>query len=167
MNGVAEATRGKEKTKFFADAMLGRLATWMRIIGCDVEYERDIDDSALVIKAVTEGRFILTRDKLLIKRRVVRGRALYIESDRVEEQLRQVAKDFGIRPGHFFTRCIRCNAPLDGVEKAKVRRLVPEYVFETQDRFSKCPVCSRIYWAGTHKEHIKGVLARVFGDFRP
>ena len=31
----------------FADMMLGRLATWLRLIGADVAYSNDIDDEAL------------------------------------------------------------------------------------------------------------------------
>jgi uncharacterized protein with PIN domain len=164
MKGFDEAGRGEMSKKFFADAMLGRLATWMRIIGCDVAYERDIEDSVLVIKALTEGRVILTRDRLLTRRRGVRGRTLFIESDRVVEQLRQVIKRFGIKRSRVLTRCIRCNIGLVNAEKEGVRGLVPEYVYESQERFSRCPGCSRIYWAGTHKGHINRVLDRVFGD---
>ncbi|MCI4626948.1 MAG: Mut7-C RNAse domain-containing protein [Candidatus Magnetoovum sp. WYHC-5] len=34
--------------KFAADAMLGRLTRWLRILGYDTFYERDINDSHLV-----------------------------------------------------------------------------------------------------------------------
>src|SRR3972149_3250908 len=119
--------------------MLGRLATWMRIIGGGVEYERDIDDAALVIRALTEGRVILTRDRLLTRRRGGRGRTVFIESDRLFDQLRQAVMAFGISRKQLFTRCIRCNTVLKSVEKAEVEGLVPEYVYQTQGRFSRCP----------------------------
>ena len=144
--------------------MLGRLATWMRILGCDVEYERDIPDSALVIRALAEGRVILTRDKLLMKRRSVQARSLFIESDRIGEQLRQVVRRFAITRAGLLTRCVRCNAELEGVKREAVEGLVPGYVYETQERFSRCPECTRIYWAGTHKEHILEGLSGVFKE---
>lgn len=153
------ATRGE--MKFYADAMLGRLATWMRILGFDVAYTRDIDDRELVVRSLVEGRIVLTRDKLLAKRRSVRGRCLIIKSDHVREQLRQVVDAFGLRAEGLLGRCVRCNVPLVGVSKETIKDEVPLYVFETQKRFKRCPGCRRVYWAGTHSVHIKKELSRI------
>lgn len=147
--------------KFFADAMLGRLATWLRIIGCDVVYDREIDDAELVERAEREGRIILTRDTLLLKRRKARGRSFFVEGDHFEEQLGHVAVRFGLGLKGFLTRCVRCNTLLEGVEKESVKGLVPPYVFETQEKFSRCPHCSRIYWAGTHKQKMLEKLSSI------
>ena len=57
------------ETKFIADAMLGKLARWMRVLGCDVEYFPSIGDRELVELAARSGRLILTRDTLLVRRR--------------------------------------------------------------------------------------------------
>ncbi|MFQ5442134.1 MAG: Mut7-C RNAse domain-containing protein [Thermodesulfobacteriota bacterium] len=147
--------------KFFADAMLGRLATWLRILGFDVAYERKIDDKELVERAQKEDRIILTRDTLLVKRRGARGRSFFVEGDRFEVQLRQVAERFAIDNKSVLTRCVRCNTLLERVEKESVRDLVPPYVYKTQEEFSRCPRCARIYWAGTHRERMLEKLSAL------
>ena len=39
------------QTRFFADAQLGRLARYLRLLGFDTEYVSGIDDAALVARA--------------------------------------------------------------------------------------------------------------------
>lgn len=56
--------------------MLGRLAKWMRILGCDVGYFPNMEDGALVERALEEGRIIIASDTLLVKRRKARGNSL-------------------------------------------------------------------------------------------
>jgi hypothetical protein len=140
--------------KFFVDAMLGRLATWMRVLGLDVLYESEIEDSVLEARARVETRLILTRDTHLVKRRGVRDRCFFIESDHVEAQLRQVVERFRVTGSRILTRCIRCNTILKDVDRVSVKELVPTYVYDTEDRFSTCPDCGRVYWSGTHKAEI-------------
>lgn len=150
--------------KFIADAMVGRLATWMRIMGFDVAYQADIADPVLVARAAREGRVILTRDTLLMKRKRVRGRAFFIESDRVRDQLRQVVERFGFDPELVLTRCVRCNRPLEPVEKNEVKGRVPEYVLRTQEEFLECPGCGRVYWGGTHRERMLEEISALAGE---
>ena len=56
--------------RFIADVMLGRLATWLRLLGCDVEYFRDIPDEDLVEQHPVRAR---DRDVELTRRRKARG----------------------------------------------------------------------------------------------
>lgn len=154
-----------EDLRFIADAMLGKLARWMRTIGYDVEYERDMDDSVLVQRAIEQNRIILTRDTLLIKRRDVAGRYFFIESNEIGEQLRQVLERFKPDKGRFLMRCLRCNVELNDIEKAEVRDKVPPYVYFSQNDFSVCPMCGRIYWAGTHRERMIEDLEKLMAEF--
>lgn len=151
------------ETRFFADAMLGKLARWMRTLGYDVLYETGIDDTELLLKAAEEGRIVLTRDTLLMKRRLAKGRAVFIESGDLSGQLRQVAEMFPIEKDKLLTRCLRCNALLSRVAKEAVKEKVPSYVFSTQNEFSICPACNRVYWGATHRERMLEELKRLLG----
>ena len=134
--------------KLLADGMLGRLAKWLRILGFDTLYDPALDDHALLRLARAEGRILLTCDRELAHRRG--APSLLVESTDLESQLRQVVRDLHLNPDAAFSRCPVCNAPLREVEKSQVAGRVPPYVFRTQERFSLCPQCGRIYWRGTH-----------------
>jgi uncharacterized protein with PIN domain len=151
--------------RFLADAMLGKLAKWLRILGCDVAYDPDISDREIAERGRREGRVILTRDTLLIRRRGVRENHFLVHGDSYRDQLRQVVEQFAIDPeGGLFTRCVRCNEPLAEVDKLQVAGKVPPYVYETQESFGSCARCGRIYWKATHwkemKRHRKEMLCR-------
>lgn len=161
---TAASTVFTVKMKFIADSMLGRLARWMRILGCDVEYYPRIEDSDLVDRAFREGRLILTRDTLLIKRRKAKGNSFLVEGNSYKDQLRQVVRHFSIDPHkNFLTRCIECNLPLGDMEKEDIKGSVPEYVYQTQDVFRTCPHCYKIYWPATHREEMFENLKKILG----
>ena len=148
--------------RFAADAMLGRLATWLRLLGYDTFYEPHIDDQVLVERAQAEGRIILTRDVQLTKRRGVR--TLLVESDNVWEQLRQVVQTFSLARRPEGSRCPRCNLALVPLDKEKAAGRVPEYVWQTQETFHECPACRRVFWRGTHIAHMEARLSEVFDE---
>lgn len=150
------------ETRFVADAMLGKLARWMRVLGCDVEYFPSIGDRELVELAASSGRLILTRDTLLVRRRGARSNHFFVEGDDCRSQLRQVVERFAIDPfAHFLTRCLECNAQLAVIGKSAVRKRVPAYIYETQTEFRICPICGRIYWQGTHRHGMAREIAQL------
>ncbi len=134
--------------KFLADNMLGRLATWLRLLGYDTAYMAEAADRELARLARAEDRILLTRDVELSRRRGVRH--LLIESDKVEQQLKQVFHALGLSTRQAFSRCAECNLRLNQMTKEEARGEVPPYVFQTQERFLRCPHCQRVYWRGTH-----------------
>jgi len=139
--------------RFIADAMLGKLARWLRILGCDVEYFPFIWDDELLARAGRTGRMILTRDTLLVRRREARANHFFVKGDHFRDQFRQVVEHFAIKPsGNFLTRCLECNALLAEIGKNAVRDKVPQYVYATQSDFRVCPACDRLYWKGTHRD---------------
>lgn len=146
-----------KKSGFIADAMLGRLARWMRFLGYDVQYYRDIDDRALVRLARSEGRILLTRDRELTKRFTVEH--LLIESEDVKEQLREVVALFPVETS--VRRCMHCNIPLEDINREIVQGLVPEYVYLHHRRFQRCNRCGRIYWEGSHTYNIGKLLQEL------
>ncbi len=148
--------------RLFADAMLGGLARWLRVLDLDVAYDPRIDDPELVDLAVAEGRTILTRDRKLTERRLARNHLL-IASGKVEEQVRQVLEAFGVRPDplRLLHRCLVCNLSMEPIEADQARSRVPPFVARTQNVFRICPGCERIYWHGTHAARMAGKLEKM------
>jgi uncharacterized protein with PIN domain len=151
--------RFEGEPRYFADAMLGSLARWLRAAGLDVLYEADIEDAELVERAAAEGRTILTRDRRLVERRLARDHLL-IASDDVDEQLRQVLdmldlERLALRP---FGRCLECNERLAAMSRAEASSRVPAYVARTCSEFRYCAGCDRIFWRATH---VAGMEARL------
>jgi hypothetical protein len=123
-------------------------------MGYDTVFFNGTSDSHLVATALAEGRVILSRDRQIMKRRVITSgqlKAILIQDDKPELQMRQVidalSLDSQSRP---FTLCLECNQVLAERDKEEVKELVPPYVYQTQSQFMQCPACHRIYWRGTH-----------------
>ncbi len=150
--------------KFVVDLNVGRLAKWLRIMGYDALFVPKADDDQLLRIAAEENRTILTKDSYMMQRRVVASgkvRAVFITSDDLRNQLRQIIQDLGLRADRQFSRCIECNAPLESVRKEDVRDLVPPFVYSTQEEFMMCPGCSKVYWQGTHWRNMRQELAQA------
>jgi hypothetical protein len=141
------------------DGMLGRLAKWLRLLGYDTAYEKHADDLHLARRARAEDRVLLTRDGELSRRPGLR--TLLIESEELEAQLRQVQEALGPPPDSALTRCSVCNTPIRPVSPDELVDRVPPYVLQTQETFYECPTCDRVYWAGTHLEHMRRQMEGV------
>jgi uncharacterized protein with PIN domain len=151
---------------FIADHMLGRLAQWLRICGYDTVFSPRYDDADIMRIALREGRVILTRDRGLVARAAARD-FIFIESQEHTEQLRQVFGALKLKPdlGRIFTICPECNRKVEAVAKDAVSKLVPPYVYQRHDIYSRCPGCHRIFWRGTHHERTLEKLRAIFGRF--
>jgi uncharacterized protein with PIN domain len=147
---------------FIADAMLGTLAKWLRILGYDTLYDAGLNDHQLVRLARAEDRVLLTRDGELARRRGVRS--LMITDQCLDDQLRQVLGDLGLEPNRSFSRCPVCNELLETLGRKAAQSRVPAYVAETHDTFRSCPACQRVYWRGTHWKQMDEHLARLWTD---
>ncbi len=150
--------------KFLADMMLGRLATWLRLLGYDTAFLPQADDPELARRARAEDRILLTRDVELTRRRGVRS--ILIASEQVEEQLQQLARELHLTARMAFSRCAVCNVPLEQVTKSAVKGSVPPYVFQTQTQFRRCPQCHRVYWRGTHWARMLAQMEDTWGNER-
>src|SRR5512135_145096 len=101
--------------KFLADNMLGRLATWLRLLGYDTAYLPRADDAELARIARAEDRILLTRDVELTRRRGLRY--ILIESEKIEGQLEQLARTLHLTAQEAFSRCAICNILLEQVNR--------------------------------------------------
>ena len=154
---------GQEKTpEFVVDAMLGRLARWLRILGFDTWYFREIDDRALLRLHAESGRILLTRDTRLVQCREV-GLYVLVRYDGWQDQLRQVveALSLDVRPESMLTRCLLCNRPLEKLVREDVHGRVPDYVAGTTSAFRGCRSCDKVYWAGTHRKRMEEVVSML------
>src|SRR4030067_2550925 len=148
--------------KFIADVMLGRLAKWLRILGYDTAYIRNIRDTELIRLSLAECRMVLTRDTRLIKKKGVKN-YLFITDDHFVAQLKQVVSELHIPYSkNTFSRGIIFNEHLLSFSKDAACNIVPEYVCKTEDIFGRCPECHRIYWKGTHYKEMEKILRELW-----
>lgn len=152
---------------FLADAHLGGLARFLRMLGFDTAHENALSDASIRRLAHDERRIVLTRDRgLLMCRDIVFG--CLVRALRPEDQLREVAARYGLataaRP---FTRCLHCNLPLEPVEKSRIADRLPEQVRARQERFMHCAGCDRIYWPGSHYQRMQAVLQELLPEAPP
>ena len=151
---VADST----ERRFAADAMLGRLARWLRLAGFDCAYDSEITDEGIVRLAVSERRTILTRDRSLPEEWWIADIYVVREED-LGKQLAEVIQRFGLASSvRVLTRCNECNRPLNRVTRAQVRGRVPAGTLELHDVFSECPACGRVYWEGSHAARIRRLV---------
>jgi len=148
--------------RFVADAMLGKLARWLRILGYDTLYDPEWDDLELARIARAEDRVLLTRDAPLADRRGVQ--TLFVQSEKPPEQLRQVFTAFNLHSASAYSRCTVCNALLLTVSREALKDRLPEFVLANQHSFRECPQCGRVYWQGTHWQEMQKVLNGLNGE---
>ncbi len=150
--------------KFIADAMLGRLAKWLRLLGFDVLYYPDIDDRELIRIAMEKERAVLTRDTRLAKDRRLRD-CIFIESDNISGQLAEMKARLNFGGNARSSRCAVCNGELSRVsQKMEIKEYVPDFIYHNFNDFSRCGDCGRVYWEGTHRKKIREKLARVLPE---
>jgi hypothetical protein len=136
--------------RFVVDAMLGRLARRLRLLGFDAVWDAHIRAEEIARRAWRESRVVLTRSPSL-PRRWRLPRVLVLRASDVSEQLRELSRELAIEQHKLpFTRCSRCNEPLEDAPRETLPERVPPRVQREQSRFARCPRCERIYWAGSH-----------------
>lgn len=151
--------------RFLADAMLGRLARWLRTLGYDTAYDPSVDDPDLVAQADAEGRVLLTRDRHLVKH-LRPARSVLVRSDAPLAQLREVVGACGLGPPTApFSRCTVCNGPLRPATAEEVAASVPELVRERGGAVWRCGACGRTYWDGSHTRRMRRTLADAFPEW--
>ena len=148
--------------KFIADVHLGKLARYLRLLGFDTVYERDLDDAAIALRARDERRIVLTRDRGLLKRNAV-THAHAVRSMDPDGQLLEVVEAFDLRSRIApFTRCLKCSGTVREVDKAEVEPQLPKHTRREYDRFLRCETCASIYWPGAHFARLRALVDSVW-----
>ncbi len=145
-----------EPPLFLADAMLGRLSRWLRLMGYDTLYASALSDHQIAARARAERRIVLTRDRELARRRGIR--CLLVQSQFLKEQIKQVFATLGLSLCRGEPRCSQCNAQLEPVTRDEARARVPAHVLSTHTRFCRCANCNKIYWQGSHWQKVRQMV---------
>jgi uncharacterized protein len=141
--------------------MVGRLARYLRFVGCDTRYARGMTDEEILKLAGAEDRLIVTRDRLLAHRA---ARAVLLESVRIDGQWKELRAAVPELPTSVrFERCTLCNgrlephtlapneAPPEGLPSERARSGLPLF---------RCRECGHVYWDGSHTAHVRRDVAR-------
>jgi uncharacterized protein with PIN domain len=151
---------------FVLDAHLGKLAAFLRMTGFDTLYRSCYTDPELAAISRGERRILLTRDVGLLKRGEVTHGYFVRETD-ARRQLAEVVRRFDLRRlVSPFTRCMRCNHPLESVGKDQVRPVLPPRTAEIHDEFQRCSRCGRVYWKGGHHRRMQELIRQLQADSR-
>ncbi len=145
--------------KFVCNSMLGRLAKYLRMLGYNTLYFRDIRDDKL-LSFTSQGYIILTRDKALGNRKNV----IILKSTNVIDQLRELKEILGISFDRRDCRCPECNTPLIKVtDKKPLIGKIPSEILNSHDIFYICPNCGKIYWEGSHWYNFVDSVKKILG----
>jgi hypothetical protein len=150
--------------RFVLDVHLGRLATYLRLLGFDTLYRNDYPDAELAQISSSQKRVLLTRDRGLLKRSIV-THGYCLRTTQPRQQLIEVLRRFdllaGIKP---FQRCLRCNGLLHPVAKADILDLLQPKTRRYYDEFHRCAGCGHIYWQGTHYERMRLFIEKLVAE---
>ena len=143
--------------RFVVDINVGRLARALRMAGFDTLYNPSWSEQH-ILRAIEEGRLLLTRNLDLLKRkRVVFGRA--VRAHRPDEQMREMLHLFGFeQPPLPLSRCLQCNTPLEPVDKTAILPRLEPLTARYFDSFHLCRHCDKLYWPGSHVDRMRRFL---------
>ncbi|HSR24971.1 MAG TPA: Mut7-C RNAse domain-containing protein [Candidatus Eisenbacteria bacterium] len=146
-----------EPARFVLDVHLGSLARRMRLLGLDTRYGPEAEDDELVEAALREQRVLLTKDRSLLRRGVLRRTAGYVRGSTADEQLADVLDRFAPRLAPY-SRCTACNGLLGPVAKADVATRLQPGTARSYEEFARCATCGRVYWRGAHARRLDAVV---------
>ncbi len=147
--------------RFVADAHLGKLARYLRLMGFDTLYRNDYHDQELAEISARQRRILLTRDRGLLKRRIV-THGCFIRQGDPWRQLQALFQRLDLyRLARPYRRCINCNGLLEPVDKARIAHLLGPKTRRYFDTFRRCVGCGQIYWGGSHVPRMQDLVARL------
>ncbi|RLC49126.1 MAG: twitching motility protein PilT [Candidatus Cloacimonadota bacterium] len=165
---ISKVTKLREKplrnVKFILDVHLGKLAVYLRIFGFDVLYRNNFTDNDIVHIIEKDNRILLTKDRGLLKRKIV-THGYCVREINPKKQAIEIVKRFDlfnlIIP---FSRCVHCNTILVKIEKQEIiDKLLPR-VKKFYNKFSFCPNCQKIYWQGSHYQSMMKFIEKIINS---
>ncbi len=140
--------------RFVIDTHLGKLAGYLRLLGFDSLYKNDYEDDELAKISASEDRILLTRDRGLLKRKIV-TRGYLVRGDDPREQAREIMRRFDLSQlTEPYSRCSLCNGLLIPIKKKLILDELEPLTKKHFKRFKKCPACQQLYWKGSHFDRL-------------
>lgn len=152
-----EGDDNTDPPRVYLDAMLGSLATLLRMAGWDAAYalDRGVEaDGAIQQQAEGEGRVLITRDRQLADR--TPGSVLLTAKDVNEqvEELRHAGFSLALDEP---TRCSSCNGLLQVVP---AEAGTPDHAPSPENTVVwECRDCGQHFWEGSHWDDARSRLA--------
>lgn len=161
LSGLFHSGKLNIEPRFILDNHLGKLTTYLRILGFDTMYQNDYQDDQLAQITGEQNRILLTRDRQLLMRKTIRyGYA--VRSLLPEEQMIEVLRRFGLTKLLTpFHRCLQCNTPLEPVRKEIILHRLEPLTKKYFNEFHNCPKCDRVYWKGSHYNRMEKLISRL------
>lgn len=157
-NAVKLRTKPLRDIKFVLDCHLGKLAKYLRFAGFDTLYKDRFEDAEIAEIAQKENRIVLTRDRNLLKRKII-DHGHYMREIKIDKQFIEVMHRFDLLDQiNLFSRCSLCNGLLIEVDKQAVRQLLEPKTLQYVQEFKQCRDCQHVYWKGSHYEKIKELI---------
>ncbi|MFX1559948.1 MAG: Mut7-C RNAse domain-containing protein [Promethearchaeota archaeon] len=151
---------------FIVDAMLGKLATWLRLTGRDAFYSTKAHDDELLRIALDQNRVLLTSDSILARRAKEAGVEVMLVRGSVDEEVAGVFLKFGISPvaDPSISRCTKCNGSLTHIredQKSRIQGLVPDQTYRYYTEFWFCEYCKSVFFQGGQWTNIEAYMERI------
>ncbi|MBD3406235.1 MAG: hypothetical protein GF411_09015 [Candidatus Lokiarchaeota archaeon] len=152
--------------RFFVDAMLGKVAIWLRLTGHDTRFNPDIHDDEILEIASVKDRIILTSDEELVSRADARNIRSHLVRGSVDSRVAEIFRKFNISTNidPEISRCTKCNGELrkiDSEKKAQIKDMVKRGTYENHELFWLCKQCGSIFWEGSHWKNMVQYMKRI------
>jgi len=152
-------------TKIIVDGMLGNVAKWLRLLGIDTYYERDLEDDKLIELASKYNAILITGDEELSFKAFRKNIKVILLKNKLTKKsmIKKVLSELNINKNNLEigSRCIRCNNLLKPIDKNLISNKLPKKIIENNDEFWYCDKCDKIYWYGSHWRNIEKELNEI------
>ncbi len=149
------------RPRFILDTHLGRLASYLRMMGFDTLYRNDYEDDVLAEVSAEQERILLTRDVGVLKRGIVTY-GYFVRNTQPRQRLIEISRRYNLADQiEPFKRCMTCNGLLQAVAKRAIVDAIPADTAASFDEFHQCQACRQIYWKGSHYEKMEALIADV------
>jgi uncharacterized protein with PIN domain len=149
----------KEQLIFLVDEMLFPIAQYLRFMGYNTIFAKNLSDNDILKKAKELNAIVITSDKELFNRSIKYVNTFYVPSQKnFWPYFASIIKSLKLKIEEK-ARCQKCNALLLKMRRSELKRLnLNAFVPKGFRIFYLCPNCNKLYWKGSQW---KAVVKRI------